>query len=45
MITIIIIIIIIFVWMAYEFHTAPYIDDDGNIIKKKDNDTRTKKPN
>lgn len=31
---IIIVLLIIVVWMSYEFHRAPYMDDDGNIIKK-----------
>ena len=25
----------IYAWMSYEFHMAPFMDDDGNIIKKK----------
>jgi hypothetical protein len=28
------IIIIVFGWMAYEIWRAPYMDDNGNIIKK-----------
>lgn len=28
------VLLIIVVWMAYEFHRAPYMDDDGNIINK-----------
>jgi hypothetical protein len=29
----------VIVWMSYEFHRAPFIDRDGNIIKKKKNDS------
>ena len=25
----------IFAWMSYEIHRAPFMDRDGNIIKKK----------
>lgn len=25
----------IYAWMSYEFHRAPFMDKDGNIIKKK----------
>lgn len=32
---IIFVIVIIFIWIAYEFHKAPYMDDDGNIKRKK----------
>lgn len=35
MIYLIIFVIIIWMWIAYEFHQAPYIDDDGNIKRKK----------
>lgn len=31
--------VIFIIWMLYEFHRAPYMDDNGNIIKKKKNDT------
>jgi uncharacterized membrane protein (DUF106 family) len=31
---IIFVIIIIFIWIAYEFYKAPYMDDDGNIKRK-----------
>lgn len=27
-------IIIVFVWMVYEVWRAPYMDDNGNILKK-----------
>lgn len=30
-----IIFVIIWVWMLYEFYTAPYMDNDGNIKRKK----------
>ena len=32
---IIFVIVIIFIWIAYEFHKAPYMDDNGNIKRKK----------
>ena len=35
MIYLIIFVIIIWMWMLYEFHRAPFMDKDGNIIKKK----------
>lgn len=25
----------IIIWMSYEFHRAPMMDEDGNIINKK----------
>lgn len=28
-------------WMSYEFHRAPFMDENGNIIKKDKNDTPT----
>lgn len=31
----------IYAWMSYEFHRAPFMDKDGNIINKT-NDTATK---
>ena len=31
----------IYAWMSYEFHRAPFMDKDGNIIKKKKNDSST----
>lgn len=34
--------VIFIIWMLYEFHRAPYMDDFGNIIKKKKDDTRIK---
>ena len=37
MIYFIIFVLIIWVWMLYEFCTAPCMDNDGNIIKKKKN--------
>lgn len=37
----IIFVIILWIWMLYEFHRAPYIDKDGKEIKKDKNDTRT----
>ncbi len=33
------------IWLSYEFNRAPYMDDNGNIIKKDKRDTRTKKHN
>lgn len=35
MIYLIIFVIIVWIWMLYEFYTAPYIDKDGNIKRKK----------
>ena len=32
---IIFVLLIIIIWLSYEFHKAPYMDDNGNIIKKK----------
>ena len=32
---IIFVIIIVWIWMLYEFHRAPYMDSDGNIKRKK----------
>ena len=32
---IIFVIVIIWIWMLYEFCRAPYIDGDGNIKRKK----------
>ena len=32
---IIFVLLIIVIWLSYEFHRAPYMDDNGNIIKKK----------
>jgi hypothetical protein len=34
---IIFVLLIIIIWLSYEFHRAPYMDDNGNIIKKKKN--------
>jgi hypothetical protein len=32
----------IIVWLSYELNRAPYMDDEGNIIKKdKNDDSRT----
>ena len=36
------ILLIVIIWIAYEFYTAPYMDDNGNIINKKKDDTRIK---
>lgn len=42
MIYFIIFVLLIFnIWLSYEFHRAPYMDEDGNIINKT-NDTATK---
>jgi uncharacterized membrane protein (DUF106 family) len=30
--------IIIYIWLAWIISQAPYMDDDGNIIKKDKND-------
>jgi regulatory protein YycI of two-component signal transduction system YycFG len=38
---IIFVLLIINIWLSYEFYRAPYMDDNGNIIKKK-NDIATK---
>lgn len=38
MIYVIICMLLIFIiWMSYEFHRAPYMDEDGNIINKDKN--------
>lgn len=49
MIYFIIFVLVIFnIWLSYEFHRAPYMDDDGHIINKKNditvksNDTNSK---
>lgn len=40
MIYFIIFVIIIFnIWLSYEFHRAPYMDDGGHIINKKNDST------
>lgn len=31
------ILFIIIAWLSYEFHRAPLLDDDGNVIKKDKN--------
>ena len=33
---IIFVLLSIIIWLSYEFNRAPYMDDDGNIIKKHD---------
>lgn len=33
---VIFILLLIIVWLSYEFNRAPYMDDDGNIINKPD---------
>lgn len=39
MIYLIIFVLFIFIiWLSYEFNRAPYMDDDGNIIKQDKND-------
>lgn len=46
MIYLVIFVLFIFIiWLSYEFNRAPYMDDDGNIIKKDKRDTRTKEHN
>lgn len=43
MIYLVIFVLFIFIiWLSYEFNRAPYMDDEGNIIKKDKDDTRTK---
>ena len=37
---IIFVLLIIIIWLSYEFHRAPYMDDNGNIIKKKKHDNK-----
>ena len=32
---IIFVIVIVWIWMLYEFRRAPFIDSDGNIKRKK----------
>lgn len=41
MIKLIIIFVIIIVWLSYEIHRAPYVDENGKITKRK-NDITTK---
>ena len=42
MIYFIIFVLLLFnIWLSYEFHRAPYMDEGGNIINKT-NDTATK---
>lgn len=36
------ILLIVIIWMLYEFRRAPYMDNNGNIINKKKDDTRIK---
>ena len=38
---VIFVLLAILVWMSYEFHRAPFMDENGNIIKKKKNDSST----
>lgn len=35
MVVALIVLIIVYTWMAYEIYNAPFIDKDGNIIKEK----------
>ena len=39
---IIFVLLIIVIWLSYEFHRAPYSDGDGNITKKKKNGNKKK---
>lgn len=46
MIYLVIFVLVTFViWLSYEFHRAPYMDDNGHIIKKDKGDTRTQEHN
>ena len=39
---VIFVLLFIIIWMSYEFHRAPYMDENGNVIKKKKkNDSST----
>ena len=39
---VIFVLFIAIIWLSYEFNRAPYMDDEGNIIKKdKNDDSRT----
>jgi hypothetical protein len=38
---VIFVLLTIFAWMSYEFRRAPFMDKEGNIIKKDKDDTRT----
>lgn len=40
---VILILFIIIIWLSYEFHRAPYMDDNGNIINKNKNKQDGKK--
>lgn len=35
---VIFVLLLIVIWLSYELNRAPYMDDDGNIIKKDKND-------
>ena len=46
MIYLVIFVLFIFIiWMSYEFNRAPYMDDDGNIIKRHDDTTKSNDTN
>ncbi len=42
---VIFVLLAVYGWMCYEFHSAPFIDKDGNIIKKKKDDDSTAQSN
>ena len=42
---IIFVLLIIIVWLSYEFNRAPYMDDDGNIINEHDSTTKSNDTN
>ena len=29
--------VVVGAWSAYELYTAPYLDDNGNVVKKENN--------
>lgn len=35
---VIFVLLAVYGWMSYEFHRAPFMDDNGNTIKKKKDD-------
>jgi hypothetical protein len=45
MIYFIIFVLIVWIWMLYEFRRAPYMDDDGHIINKHDSSTKSNDTN
>jgi len=38
---VIFVLLVILMWLSYEFHRAPMMDDDGNIINQNDVTTKS----